>query len=134
MDVLVDSSIWIGYFRSGANAQAVEFLIDENLVATNDLILTELIPFLKIKNQQKLIKLLQRLTRHPLNIDWEDVIKIQTKCLSKGITGIGIPDLLITQNCLQNKITLYSADKHFIQLQKITKLNLYTSAFGMGDF
>lgn len=51
MSVLVDTSVWIEYFRSGNNFEKLDFLIDENLVVTNDLILAELIPFLKIRNQ-----------------------------------------------------------------------------------
>ena len=45
MSVLVDTSIWIDYFRGGSNSAQVDFLIDENLLVTNDLILTELILF-----------------------------------------------------------------------------------------
>ena len=45
MSVLVDTSVWIEYFRSGNNFEKLDFLIDENLVVTNDLILAELIPF-----------------------------------------------------------------------------------------
>jgi len=41
MTVLVDSSVWVDYFRDGGNASKLEFLIDENLVAVNELILTE---------------------------------------------------------------------------------------------
>ena len=58
MSVLVDTSIWIEYFRNGNNYEKLDFFIDENLVVTNDLILAELIPFLKIRNHGKLINLL----------------------------------------------------------------------------
>ncbi len=51
MSILIDSSVWIEYFRNGNNYEKVDFLIDENLVVTNDLILAELIPFLMIKNK-----------------------------------------------------------------------------------
>jgi hypothetical protein len=44
MSVLVDSSIWIDYFRNTGKADALDVLIDENLVVVNDLILAELIP------------------------------------------------------------------------------------------
>ena len=53
MSVLVDTSIWVEYFRNGNNAARLDLLIDENLVVTNDLILAELIPFLKIRKQRK---------------------------------------------------------------------------------
>ena len=47
MSILVDSSVWIDYFRDGKNSERLDHFIDENLIVTNDLILTELIPFLK---------------------------------------------------------------------------------------
>jgi len=43
------------FVHNGNNFDKLDFLIDENLVVTNDLILAELIPFLKIINQRKLI-------------------------------------------------------------------------------
>ena len=51
MSVLVDTSIWIDYFRGGNDSIQMDFLIDENLLVINDLILAELIPFLKIQNE-----------------------------------------------------------------------------------
>ena len=49
MEVLVDTSVWIDYFRSGEKSEKLDFLIDENLVVINDLILTELLPLLIVK-------------------------------------------------------------------------------------
>lgn len=51
MKVLVDSSVWIDYFRTGSKSQKLDVFIDENLLCTNDLILAELIPFLKVTKQ-----------------------------------------------------------------------------------
>lgn len=113
MNVLVDTSIWIEYFRNGCYAETLEPLIDDNLVATNHLILAEMIPFLKIKKQTKLIGLLRELRNLPLVIDWNDIIEFQYRCLKNGINGIGIPDLLIVQNALQNKCPIFTQDKHF---------------------
>ena len=52
MPVLVDSTIWIDYFRSGKNSNKLDYFIEENILFINDLILAELIPFLKIKKQR----------------------------------------------------------------------------------
>ena len=53
MQVLVDTSIWIDYFRGGAGSSDLDFLIDENIVATNDIILAELVPYLKVKKKNE---------------------------------------------------------------------------------
>lgn len=119
MPVLVDTSVWVEYFRSGGDSEKLDFLIDDNLVAVNDLILAELIPFLKIRNQGKIIKLLYNITMLPINIDWEQLIDYQYKCLKNGLNGVGLPDLIIAQNAKQNHCEIYSLDNHFKRLQDI---------------
>ncbi len=91
----------------------MDFLIDENILVINDLILAELIPFLRIKNQYNLIDLLNFVERLNLKIDWEQIIDFQHRCLRRGINGIAIPDLIIAQNALQNHCEIYSLDQHF---------------------
>jgi predicted nucleic acid-binding protein len=44
MATIVDTSVWIDYFRAGNNSEKLDFLIDENLIVINDLILAELVP------------------------------------------------------------------------------------------
>ena len=56
MNILVDSSAWIDYFRSGDNSADLDILIDENMIVINDLILAELIPFLRIKKEKEILK------------------------------------------------------------------------------
>ncbi len=123
MAVLVDTSIWIDYFRGGNNSNDLEFLIDENLIVTNDIILAELIPYLKIKKQTKLVKLLCEITQIALDIYWEEIIEFQVKCLKSGANGVGIPDLIIAQNAKQNNCKIYSLDKHFRLLNKVLEVN-----------
>ena len=125
MSILVDTSVWIKYFRSGNNYEKLDFLIDENLVVTNDLILTELVPFLKVRKEKKLIQLLYNINRLQLYIKWEQIIEYQTKCLKSGINGVGIPDLIIAQNVKQNKSKIYSLDNHFKLMEPIIKIQLF---------
>jgi len=124
MSVLVDTSIWIEYFRHGNNFEKLDFLIDENLVVTNDLILAELIPFLKIRNQRKLINLLYKINKFEIVVNWEKIIDYQYKCLKKGLNEIGIPDLIIGQNAKQNHCSIYSLDNHFNLMGNILKIKL----------
>ena len=126
MRTLVDTSIWIDYFKDGSELSDLDKLIDENLIVTNSLILTELIPFLKIRNQVKLIKLMKSIEQTPLDIDWEDLTALQTECLRFGHNGIGIPDLIIAQNALQNDCRIFSHDKHFQLLSDVIGIELHT--------
>jgi hypothetical protein len=113
MRILIDTSIWIDYFKSGTNSSRLDSLIDDNLIVINNIILAELVPFLAIKKQFKVIELLSNITLLPLQTDWAEIINWQTTCLSKGHNGIGIPDLLIAQNSKQQNCKIYSLDKHF---------------------
>jgi predicted nucleic acid-binding protein len=124
MSVLVDTSVWVDYFRSGRGSGKLDFLIDENLIVINDLILAELVPLLEIRNQRKLINLLRHIYKLPLNIDWDQLIEFQTKCLRNGVNGIGIPDLMVAQNAKQNFCGIYSLDHHFQLMKDIVGFEL----------
>ena len=124
MSVLVDTSVWIEYFRSGNNSEKLDFLIDENIVVINDLILAELVPFLKVRNQRKVIYLLHNIEKLKLWINWDHIINLQFKCLKNGLNGIGIPDLIVVQNAMQNGAEIYSHDNHFRLMKDILGLHL----------
>ena len=124
MSILVDTSIWIEYFRSGNNSEKLDFLIDENIVVINELILAELIPFLKVRNQRRVIDLLHNIKKLKLSINWAHIIDFQFKCLKIGLNGIGIPDLIVAQNAMQNGAEIYSYDNHFRRMKDILDLHL----------
>ncbi len=125
MSIIVDSSVWIEYFRNGNNYEKLDFLIEENLVATNDLILTELTPFLKLKKQHKLVQLLKDINNCHIQIQWDELMDFQYKCLKKGLNGVGIPDLIIAQNAIQNNCKIYSLDKHFSKMSEVIKFKTF---------
>jgi predicted nucleic acid-binding protein len=126
MSVLVDTSVWIEYFRNKDSLERLDFIIDENLVVTNNLILAELIPFLRFRKQKKIIELLQNINKLQLTINWDEIIDFQVKCLKKGINGVGIPDLIFAQNAKQNDCEIYSTDNHFILLKNIISIKITT--------
>jgi predicted nucleic acid-binding protein len=124
MPVLVDTSIWVDYLRSGNFAEKLDYFIDENLIVTNDLILAELVPFLRIRNQKKLVSLLRNILRLDLLINWNQIIDYQYKCLKNGINAVGIPDLIIAQNAIQNDCDIFTQDNHFFLMRDILRLNI----------
>ena len=125
MSVLVDTSVWVEYFRNGNSFEQLDFLIDENIVVINNLILAELIPFLKVRNQRKLITLLNKINKLEIVVNWGQLIEYQYKCLKNGINRVGIPDLIIAQNAKQNYSSIYSLDNHFNLLKSILKIELF---------
>ena len=117
--VLVDTSVWIDYFRGGRYTAALDMLIDDNLLVTNDLILAELLPYLQVRRQKKVVALLQAINRVALEIDWADIINMQVKCLRDGSNGVGIPDLVIAQNARLHGCVIFSIDKHFQRIRRV---------------
>ncbi len=121
--VLVDSSVWIQYFKKG-KLPILDSLIEENLVCVNELILTELIPILRKQQQSVAIDSLNSLDNVPLKIDWELIREYQYMNLKYGINKVGIPDLMILQQVIEEKMTLYTLDKHFKLMNEIYNFEL----------
>ena len=123
--VLVDTSVWIDYFKSVKKHTALDTLITENQTCINDLILTELLPFLHIKKEYELIESLKSIETIKININWDLIQQMQIQNLRNGINKVGIPDLLILQNVIDNDLILYSIDKHFILMNKIFDFQIF---------
>jgi hypothetical protein len=124
MTVLVDSSIWIDYFRGNESNGTMDWLIDEGVLATNELILAELLPALTIRKHGKLVSLLEAIPRLPLVINGREIVAYQITCLTHGLHKVGIPDLLIAQNAIQNDASLFTRDKHFRMMAKHLPLRI----------
>ncbi len=125
MSVLVDSSVWVDYFRGTGPAETLDLLIEEGLVVTNDLILAEIIPALHLRKQTRLIALMKVIDRRPIVPDWDDLVRMQIACLRNGINGVGIPDLMIAQNAIQQGLQLLTRDRHFALLSRHVPLTVY---------
>ena len=52
--VLVDSSVWIEYFKGNQEVLLLNNLIDTNSICINDIILAELLPAINHKNEKEL--------------------------------------------------------------------------------
>jgi len=123
--VLVDTSIWIEYFKSSKKHTSLEPLIKENQICINDLILTEILPSLQMKKELELIEALQSIERVQININWDFIQQMQIENLRNGINKVGIPDLIILQNVIDNNLILYSIDKHFKLMNEIFKFQIF---------
>lgn len=121
--VLVDSSVWIDYFRGSSTIKIkdLENFIDNNQICINNLILAELLPSLIHQKENELVDILESIHKIHLKINWEELINFQKINLKNGINNVGIPDLIILQNIIQNDLILYSIDKHFKIMAKFHK-------------
>ena len=122
---LVDTSVWIDGFRGGESKEALKKLIDNGSICINDIILAELLPSIRKRGETELENLLNLLPKVPMQIDWNGLIYMQTENLKHGINKVGLPDLMIAQNVLQNGLTLFSLDRHFELIGNLLPLQLY---------
>lgn len=123
--VLVDSSVWIEYFKGNAKALPVNKLLDNNALCINDLILSELIPSIDHKKEYALCTLLQIIAKIPIVINWENLVSMQIKNIKNGINKVGIPDLILAQNIIDHNVELFTFDKHFELMSKVHGFHLF---------
>ena len=124
MLTLVDTSIWIDYFKGVETS--LDYLIDNNLLATNDVIMAELVPALRLRGEHELVSVLFEVKSFSMNIDWDNLMQMQLTCMQSGANGIGLPDLMIAQNALQNDSEVYSKDKHFRLMSRVLGVAIYS--------
>ena len=124
MNVLVDSSVWIAYFRGTSDLPSLDWLIEEGLVVTNYIILAELTPALLVRGERTLVGLLHEIECVPLTLDWNGIIEMQVICLRNGINKVGIPDLIVAQHAMQHNLSLFTLDKPFRLLGKHVAMKL----------
>lgn len=123
--VLIDSSVWISFFKGNPESKPLLDLIDSNSICVNDLILAELIPALFHKKEFHLVNVIQQVECIPLVIDWKWIIETQEANLANGLNKVGIPDLIITLNAISNDLPLFSFDKHFQLMAQRIDLKLF---------
>lgn len=73
--ILIDTSVWIDYFRNGQTADAVDHLIDNVDICINDVILAELLPMVIQRNERELEVLLSSLPCLKISIDWYELLQ-----------------------------------------------------------
>jgi len=125
--VLVDSSVWIEYFKGNERTLPLNKLLDVNTVCINDLILAELLPSINHKKESVLKELLLTITKIPLTINWNTIIYMQTQNLKNGLNKVGIGDLIIAQNVMDNDLELFSLDKHFEIMSTLHDFRLFSA-------
>ncbi len=126
-DFLVDSTIWIEFFR-GKDNEIIDFvspLIDEDRISYNGIILSELLVGANTEKEFRLIKENFSGFKH-LETDtfiFEKASQIGFRLRKGGIT-IPLTDLIIAAHCIHYGQTIVTADLHFKLINKKQKLKL----------
>ncbi len=125
---LVDSSIWIAYYRPGV-VKKIEDLIKEiilaDLVTINGIVITEVLSGISKRKEYNMV-LNDFRGFHYLEMT-EDIF-FDASLLGSSLRkkGISIPpaDLIIASSAIKHRCTIYHMDSHFDTISKNTKLEV----------
>ena len=107
---------------------ALAYLISGDEAVVNDIILTELVPFMSVRGEHDCINALTALHSPKLDIDWNGLRALQETCLRAGVNKVGIPDLIIVQQAIALDMPIFSLDRHFPLIAGCTALQLWPPA------
>jgi len=121
MSVLVDSSVWVSFFRGTKGeekvAGALEYLLSGDEAEVNEVIKTEVVPIMTARGEDA--SLFDAVRCPELLIDWSAVRDLQVKCLKHGLNKIGVSDLVIALDAVSRNVPLFTLDKHFRLMTKV---------------
>ncbi|GBU23659.1 hypothetical protein R83H12_00275 [Fibrobacteria bacterium R8-3-H12] len=123
--VLIDSSIWIDFFKGNEKVAFVSNILLAGLACTNEVVLTELLPSMRTKKEENLIKLMKQIRKFDMEIDWLQLRNIQSINLQNGNNKVPLADIMIAQNCIQNDLKLLTTDKHFMKMAEYLSLQIF---------
>jgi predicted nucleic acid-binding protein len=116
--ILVDSSVWIDYFRGAATPEAdrLDALLGTEPVAIGDLILTEVLQgFTSERQFGQALAMLRSL--EPITIGGQDIAEQAARNFrtlrAKGVTVRKTIDTLIATRCIEDGLPLLYSDRDF---------------------
>lgn len=122
--ILVDTSIWIEYFKGEINV--IEKIHNRNHCNfITGPVITELIQGIRTQNEKdRFIMCIKALPKLQISdSDWVTAGNIGNSLRTKGIT-VPLPDLIIFTLAMKNDCALYTLDKHFIIIKEAIQANV----------
>lgn len=128
--------------------ETVEFLTNEKMLVTNDVVLAELTPYLQSRfayaateNQPSDITVISdvlgfttpfsfdsehtpQIMKVPLAIDWEEIARFHSQCAQAKLNNVNLTDLLVTQSALQNQLRVFSFKPQFHSLHELLGVDI----------
>jgi predicted nucleic acid-binding protein len=117
--ILVDSSVWIDYFRSADTPQVaiLDSLFGRSPLAVGDLIAAEVLQGVRDEREFKLVKKTFEAFDHVDLVGYALAVKASENYRTLRALGITIRktiDTLIATRCIEDGLTLLHADKDFL--------------------
>lgn len=101
-------------------------LLEEGEACICGLIEAELLPGIHMKDRARVRTLMAGLPCLETAADiWTDVADIQERSLAQGVGPFSIPDLIVVAVALRHNVSVFSLDKHFRSIARVTELQLW---------
>jgi predicted nucleic acid-binding protein len=130
--ILVDSSVWVDYFRGKLTAQTqkLEDLLDVQELGIGDLILTEVLQGCRIDKEFNEVR--RQLARLDLVVLGGDDVAVEAaqnyrKLRTLGVTVRGTIDVVIATRCIVSGHELLHSDRDFDAFEKHLGLRCVSS-------
>ena len=129
--VLVDTSVWIDFFRGGRSKEATlfsNFIAEEQDIAICGVIRQEILQGISdTVTLRRISGLLEKMYYLPCHepLVFDEAAAIYRKARQKGITIRNAIDCLIAAIAIDSKIPILQRDKDFRYIAELTTLTLY---------
>jgi predicted nucleic acid-binding protein len=125
---LVDSSVWIEFFRRSKSTPALAHLVRSNQAWVTDIIRVELLSGTRSEAEYRMLE--NRLTSIPILPEpdefWNRVALARFKLARRGIQA-AVTDVSIAVLASLHSCVLWTLDRQFNAIAKIPPLRLYSS-------
>jgi predicted nucleic acid-binding protein len=127
--ILVDSSVWIDYFRSADTPQValLDSLLGRTPLAVGDLIAAEVLQGVRVEREYQLVKRTLQAFDHIDLVGYDLAVKAAENhraLRAMGITVRKTIDTLIATRCIEDGLTLLHADRDFLPFAEHLGLKL----------
>ena len=119
--VLVDTTIWIEFFRQGATiGEPLEGLLMENGVWTCGIVLFEILQGIKSEGEKsKILTLLAGLPYVEMTKALWQRAAVLSASLRKGGVSLPLSDIFIGTLAIENDLSVFTLGNHFLQIPNL---------------
>ncbi len=124
--VLVDTSVWVDYFRKGESPAALllDLLIKEKMAVLCGIVELELLQGVRPSEKEPLQELLTALPYvETERTDFQKAGDLLRELKAKGVQ-IPATDGMIAALCVRHRLSLLTLDKHFDHFPDVKKINI----------
>lgn len=119
--ILVDTSVWIKFFKAGSEAgDTLAALLAKNTACTCGIVLFELTQGIKSETEKAaILSMLSELPYFEMTAAlWQEAAGLSQSLKKKGLT-LPLSDIFIASIAIAHNLSIFTLDKHFEQMSGV---------------